>query len=367
MTDQMNGASRDSVKQVGRLGRGLGRLIPVGKPRVSDSPPIVEIEQQSKPEVGRAGAVGTASPSSTGRGAGVSSGFGGVELAGGRPSGQPLPAAVAGLTVVEVSIDRIVGNVRQPRTEFDENAIKSLAASIQANGLLQPILLRRMAGQSERYELVAGERRWRAFKSLGKATIPSIIQQATDSEAAVRSLVENIQREDLNPMDRAFALRRLIDDFGKTQADVAQVVGLDRTSVTNLVRLCDLDPWTAGCVRSGTLSQGHAKALLAVGDSNMRKAVAQRAITESWSVRSLEREVQRLAAPATPNPRLGAATHVTSAHIADLERRISATIGAKVSIRTGRKKGTGTLSIDFGSNEQFEGLLERLGFTNDVQ
>ncbi len=343
MNDETTSASRDSLKQVGRLGRGLGRLIPVGKPQVSSTAPVVEIEQHAGPKVGAQ-----------------------VPLPA-LPAVVPLPASQGGITVVEVAIDRIVGNSRQPRTEFVEAAIKSLAASIETNGLLQPILLRRMPGQSERYELVAGERRWRAFKSLGKATIPSIVQQATDGEAAVRSLVENIQREDLNPMDRAFALRRLIDDFGKTQADVAQVVGLDRTSVTNLIRLCDLDPWTAGCVRSGNLSQGHAKALLSIVDSNMRKAVAQRAITENWSVRSLEREVQRLAVPTTPNSRLGHSTQVTNAHIADLERRISATIGAKVSIKTGRKKGTGTLAIDFASNEQFEGLLDRLGFTNDAQ
>lgn len=267
-----------------------------------------------------------------------------------------------------ISPDQIVPNRRQPRTDFDEASIANLADSIRSAGLMQPILVRPAA---QGFELIAGERRWRAAKRIGLASIPALVRRVDDQSAAELALIENIQREDLNPMERAHALRRLVEDFSLTHQQLAERVGLDRATVTNLLRLSDLDPSTAELVRAGTLTQGHAKALLSLHDAATRRTYATRAAAEGWSVRELERRVQQLVkgGSALPSPTSNATIEVTArdANVADLERQLSEHLGTRVTLHLGRKKGSGRLTIDFYSLDQFDGIMSKVGFGNSRQ
>lgn len=273
--------------------------------------------------------------------------------------------AIPTTAVVEMNISFIARNSRQPREKFDDRAIQSLAESIRQHGLLQPVVIRklRIPHGGKTHELIAGERRLRAFESLGRTAIPSITREADEAQSAVFALIENVQREDLNPLERSKALQRLITEFSWTQQQAAEKVGLDRATVANLLRLNDLDPFSAGCVREGRLSQGHAKALLAIDNLPARRAIAEKALHDEWSVRQIEREVQRVkaasgltSAQAPPPPRRG------SAQVGDLERRVGLHIGSKVKIKKGRKAGTGTLTIQFFTLDQFDGILQKMGF-----
>ena len=272
---------------------------------------------------------------------------------------------IPGTAVVEMNISFIARNSRQPREKFDDRAIQSLAESIRQHGLLQPVVIRklRIPHGGKTHELIAGERRLRAFESLGRTAIPSITREADEAQSAVFALIENVQREDLNPLERSKALQRLITEFSWTQQQAAEKVGLDRATVANLLRLNDLDPFSAGCVREGRLSQGHAKALLAIDNLPARRVIAEKALHDEWSVRQIEREVQRIkaasgltSAQAAPPPRRG------SAQVGDLERRVGLHIGSKVKIKKGRKAGTGSLTIQFFTLDQFDGILQKMGF-----
>ena len=264
-----------------------------------------------------------------------------------------------------IALDRIIPNRRQPRTDFDESSIASLADSIRSAGLMQPILVRPTA---DGYELIAGERRWRAAKQIGLTSIPALVRTVDDQSAAELALIENIQREDLNPMERAHALRRLVEEFSLTHQQLAERVGLDRATVTNLLRLSDLDPSTAELVRNGTLTQGHAKALLSLHDAAARGKFASRAASEGWSVRELERRVQQAVkgGAGIASPVVKDSTEVTArdANVADLERQLSDHLGTRVTLQLGRKKGSGRLTIDFYSLDQFDGLMAKVGFGN---
>jgi len=258
---------------------------------------------------------------------------------------------------------------RQPRQLFDESALQALASSILTSGVMQPIIVRSTAGTRGSpgpYELVAGERRWRAAQIAGLERIPAIVRTLDDRTAAEFSLIENLQREDLNPMERAEAFQRLIDEFGLTHNQVAQRVGLDRSSVTNHLRLNELDAETKAAVRGGGLSLGHAKALLALTNPQARSAIAAQALRQEWSVRELERRVKHLieGAPAPQAKSTNVPTRA-SANMLDLERRLSEHLGTKVQLHTGRVKGSGKIVIEFYSIDQFEGLLRRIDFDPD--
>jgi ParB family chromosome partitioning protein len=280
------------------------------------------------------------------------------------PADHEQAAGGATMALREIAVDQIVPNRRQPRTDFDEASLSTLAASIQSAGLMQPIMVRpRLNG----YELVAGERRWRAAKLIGLKTIPALVKVVDDQLAAELALVENIQREDLNPMDRAHALRRLAQEFSLTHQQVADKVGLDRASITNLLRLSDLDGGTADLVRSGRLSQGHAKALLGVTDIGARAMFAAKAIAEEWSVRELERRVQVALKGGRPISEASPKTSSTDpsardANVTDLERQLAEHLGTRVSLQLGRKKGSGRLTIEFYNLDQFDGLMLKMGF-----
>jgi ParB family chromosome partitioning protein len=276
---------------------------------------------------------------------------------------KPTPSSAVDSSLRQIPVEQVVPNRRQPRTDFSETALQSLAESIRTAGLMQPIMVRHHVGQ---YELVAGERRWRAAKLLGMTTIPAIVREIDEQTAAELALIENIQREDLNPMERATALRRLALDFSMTHQAIADKVGLDRASVTNLLRLSELDAATADLVRAGRLSQGHAKALLAVTNTAQRSDLAAKVLAHDWSVRELERQVQALQQRSFESAQaIGTDKQeptARDANVADLERQLAEYLGTRVRLQLGRKKGSGRLVLDFYNLDQFDGLMQKIGF-----
>ncbi len=273
------------------------------------------------------------------------------------PTTEQGDAGATGIRLIR--IDQIQPDPRQPRQEFDEQSLESLAASIRTAGLMQPIVVRPEVNKGGGFQIVVGERRWRAARMVGLDQVPAIVREIDDRTAAEWGLIENIQREDLNPLERGEAFRRLCDEYGMTHQEVAERVGLNRVTVTNLLRLLDLDDFAKTAVRTGRLSLGHAKALLSVTDLTRRRHLAELTIREDWSVRRLEKQAASLSGPRRRPPSIPAAA---PAHRHDLERQLSDHLGTRVRIHPGKKKGTGRLAIEFYSLDQFDGLMERLGF-----
>ena len=257
-----------------------------------------------------------------------------------------------------IPVERIVPNQSQPRQRFDEESIRGLAKSIDRAGLMQPVVVRRI---SSGFELVAGERRWRAFQSLGRREIPAIIREVDDRTAAEWAMIENLQREDLNPIERADGIAHLLDQFSISQTEVAAQLGMDRATVSNLLRLRDADSDTREAIQEGLITQGHAKALLGCPDLERRKSLLGKCVRAGWSVRETERQVQSLGI-ASRRASGGQGQAEPSAHVVDLEKRLSLHLGTKVGLKLGRKKGQGRVTLDFYSLEQFDGLLEKMGF-----
>ena len=323
-----------------KLGRGLGSLIPVSINKPKSDPGLAP---QSAPTP-RPTAVVSAT----------------VEV-----KTEPSAESPVGVAVVEfLPIRSIQPGKYQPRGGIDPTSLEALARSIEQSGLMQPIVVRRVVGQSGRYELIAGERRWRAMDRLGRTEVPAIVQVVDDAKAAELSLVENLQREDLNPMDRASALRRLADEFGWTHQELADRVGLDRPSISNLLRLNELDAACAAHVRSAALSLGHAKVLLGVSDLSVRRSLAEQAVGQDWSVRQLEAAVRDGAVVPRGTTR-GKGRTPGSAHLADLRRQLEEHLGTRVELKVGRKKGSGELRIQFFTLDEFDGLMQRIGFKGD--
>ena len=350
----MSGENPKPAVAISKLGRGLGRLIPVQKPVEVASTPSAAPAVATVPVTPKSAIESTRLPL---RAVGVASQAKAVSAT--SPAKEPDPAF--GRLVLQVPISGIRPNARQPRKEFDESAIGELASSIRSAGLLQPVVVRPVIGEKSSYELIAGERRLRACKQLGWSEIPAIVMNATDQNAGIWALIENVHRADLNPMDRASSLKQLASEFKLTHEALAEQVGLDRSSVTNLLRLAELDDTTAGLVRKGLLSQGHAKALLSVGNLKTRSTLAESSVRGEWSVRALEREVQRLSEVATTDVPRGTPATRRRSNIDALERKLSQALGTDVTIQTGRKANTGKLQIAFYSLEQFEGIITSLG------
>ena len=254
--------------------------------------------------------------------------------------------------VIDVPLSAIVPNPHQPRRQMDEASIRELAQSVKSSGLIQPIVVRK---NGEQYELIAGERRWRAAKVAGLASVPAIVREADSFEQAQLALIENIQRENLNPIDRALAYRSLMNQLGLTQAELAGRMGEERSSIANFLRLLDLPAAVQSMVADGRLSLGHAKILAGVPDAADQERLANLVVTQSLSVRNLERQMQegadaaksRSAAPSSP-------------HVAELEKDISRQLGLRAQVRTGAKKGRGKLILHYASLEQFDELMSRL-------
>jgi len=229
---------------------------------------------------------------------------------------------------------------------------------------MQPIVVRRPAVHVDGrpvYQLVAGERRWRAARLLGLQGIPAIVRQVDDRTAAEWAIIENVQREDLNPMDRAAAMRHLVDTYAIPQAVLAERLGLDRSTVANILRLHDLDPFTGKLVREGRLSSGHGRALLGCADATRRATLAAAASRGEWSVRRTEQAVAAISAEARASQPGVSRRSPASVHVAALQRQIGEALGTRVTIEQGRTKGSGRLIIEYYSLDQFEGLLRRLG------
>lgn len=264
------------------------------------------------------------------------------------------------MAIRSVSIDSISPSPHQPRTNFDEEALRQLAASITASGLLQPILVRPIDGG--RYVLVAGERRWRAARLAGLAAIPAIVRELDNQTAAEWSLVENVQRADLNAVERATALRRLGEEFGLSHREIAERVGLDRSSVANLIRLTELEDEILALLGDGSLSAGHGKALLSAPAGGSRVKLANRAVREGWSVRRLETEAGGEGARQVTGAGKDTGVPAVRPEIADLERRLGEHLGSRVRIATRGAGHQGELRIAFFDLDHFDGLLSRMGY-----
>jgi ParB family transcriptional regulator, chromosome partitioning protein len=238
----------------------------------------------------------------------------------------------------DLPISSVRPNPFQPRSRIDEPALAELSASIEASGLLQPIVVR---PRGSGYELIAGERRWRAVQRLGWATIPAVVRDADDQTLLTLALIENLQRNDLSPIDEAQAYRRLMEEFEVPQAEVARLVGRNRATVANLLRLLKLPPEVQGYVHDGKLSEGHARALLALEHPEAIVRLARRAASDGWSVREVESRVRvdgrpprrREARPLTPEGRR-------------VEEALRRRLGTDVRIHPGRK-GRGVLASNY--------------------
>ncbi len=239
----------------------------------------------------------------------------------------------------------------QPRTRMDPGSLEDLAASIKAQGLIQPISVRPVA--AGRYEIIAGERRWRAAQIAGLIEVPVLIREIPDEAALAMSLIENIQREDLNPLEEAAGLQRLIDEFGMTHQQAADAVGRSRSAATNLLRLLQLAKPAQDLLMAGDIEMGHARAILAAPKSEQGRLAAEVA-DKGYSVRETERRVTRELHPQTPQ-----STQDKSRDLVRLEEGLSDTLGAAVKIAANRK-GAGRISIRFTSLDQLDGLLVRL-------
>ncbi len=257
-----------------------------------------------------------------------------------------------GETLTTLAIDVLQPGRYQPRTRMDPEALAELADSIKAQGVMQPILARPIG--DGRYEIVAGERRWRAARMAGLASVPALVRKVPDRDALTIALIENLQREDLNPLEQAAAVKRLIEEFGMTHAQVAEGLGRSRTSVTNTLRLLELAPPVQELLREGKLDMGHARALLAL-PALRQIELAREAAAKQLSVRQVEARVGRLLA------RHAARTRARpDRDVARLEEEVSQRLGTTVTIKTGAKKGSGKLVISYRSLDQLDQILARL-------
>ena len=276
------------------------------------------------------------------------------ELLGGGDSG-PTRDADSESELRNLPVQKIQAGKYQPRRRWDEAALEELAASIRAQGLIQPVVVRPIG--KDRYELIAGERRWRAAQRAGLDTVPALVKEVSEQAAPAMALIENIQRQDLSPLEESQALKRLIEDFRLTHQQVADAVGRSRVAVSNLLRLLELPPAIGKLLDENKLQMGHARALLTL-EEGLAVRLAREAAAKEWSVRQLEAAVRATQRPATgsKNGKTGARR---DADVAALERRLSETLATKVSVETGRG-GRGKLVIHFHDADQLDGVLQRL-------
>jgi len=261
------------------------------------------------------------------------------------------PAApAANERALEVDIDLLRPNKFQPRTHMDDTRIDELSKSIRSNGVIQPIVVRKA---DTGYEIVAGERRWRASQRAGLLKVPIVVRDIPDDKLLAAALIENIQRENLNPIEEAHAYRRLADDFGLTQEQIAESVGKDRSSVANYVRLLRLPAEIRDHVGAGTLSMGHARALLGLPDDAAQLRVGRDVVAKALSVRETEMLVKRAIAPPPEKPDEQKDVHTRAA-----EERLRFALGTRVRII--RKGKGGRLEIDFGDENELHRIYEQL-------
>ena len=260
-----------------------------------------------------------------------------------------------------VKIAKVEPNRDQPRKNFDEDALQELADSIKQFGLLQPILVQ---DRKEYYEIIAGERRWRAAKLAGLREIPVIVRNYTDQEIVEISLIENIQREDLNPIEEALAYRRLLEEFHLKQDEVAERVSKSRTAVTNSMRLLKLCDNVQQMIIDDMLSTGHARALIPIEDEEMQLQLAQRIFDEKLSVREVEKIVKGILKPETDKPKKEETPQSIQYIYQNIENQLKEKLSRKVEITSKGKNGTGKIEIEFYSNEDLDHLIDSLSNIN---
>jgi ParB family transcriptional regulator, chromosome partitioning protein len=305
------------------LGKGLGALIPT-----APSPLARAAASDGEPGSGARGSA----PAGSGRGVGMQS---------------------AGDTYYEeVAIGAITPNPRQPRQGFDEDALDELAFSIREVGLLQPVVVREV--MPGRYELIMGERRWRACQRAGQEHVPAIVRGATDDDMLREALMENLHREQLNPLEEAAAYQQLLDDFGATHDELAHKVGRSRPHISNTIRLLHLPPGVQRRVAVGVLSAGHARALLALDDPDAQDRLAHRIVAEGLSVRAVE-EIVATGGDGAPKARRAAAKQPTAPGLTDLANRLSDAFDTRVRVELGRRKGK--IVVEFASLQDLERIV----------
>ena len=255
----------------------------------------------------------------------------------------------------ELAVDLISRSPYQPRSDFNEEAMQELADSIRAQGVVQPVVVRPAVGKPGHFELIAGERRWRAAQLAGLHEVPAVVKEVDDQAAMAMALIENIQRQQLNPMEEAIALNRLIGEFGLTHEQTAEAVGRSRAAVTNMLRLLNLEDGVKALLSEGKIEMGHARALLGLSGGAQFKA-AREVADKGLSVRETEKLVKKLGNPSTaqksPAPALDPDTR-------RLQENLSEKLGAKVQFQTG-KSGKGKLVIHYNSLDELDGILNHI-------
>ena len=297
-----------------------------------------------------------------------------VPLAAGTPVGASLAAAAAaespqhkrppGDELASLPLGQLQRGRYQPRTDMRQEALEELAISIRSQGVIQPIVVRLLepapAGETPRYEIIAGERRWRAAQIAGLATIPAIIRRVPDEAAIAMALIENIQRENLNPLEEARALERLIAEFGVTHQQAADAVGRSRAAVSNLLRLLELAPEVAELLEKRQIEMGHARALLALANRRQQAEVGALVARNGLSVRETEALVRKiLQPPAAGGGEERASSHKLDPNVARLQDELSDKLGAKVLIKQG-SGGKGQLIVSYNSLDELDGILEHI-------
>jgi len=268
------------------------------------------------------------------------------------PPVQPGPA-LSSWGPQQVDIDLVDPSPYQPRMRFREEALDELARSIGKSGIIQPLIVRPVG---RRFQLVAGERRWRAAQRAGLQRVPAIVREVPEEQALELTLIENLQREDLNPLEQGRAFQRLITEFHLTQEDVAERTGKDRATVANAIRLLNLEPAIQELIEEGKLSGGHGRALLSIADNKLRSALAKRAARGGLNVRQIERLASRRTRGKGRTPDEGIADANVRAALEDLQRAF----GTRVLLRAPRGKTPGQLILEYYDDNQLAGLYERL-------
>jgi ParB family transcriptional regulator, chromosome partitioning protein len=261
--------------------------------------------------------------------------------------------------LADLSVTAIRPNGRQPRAHFDEEALAALSASIREIGVLQPVLVRRVSDQE--YELIAGERRWRAARRAGLATIPAIVRTASDSESLEQALIENLNREELNPIEEAAGYQQLIEDFELTHEQLSARVGKSRAAITNSLRLFQLPPSVQRLVAEGRLSAGHARALLGTPDRAFQEALARRAVSEQLSVRAVEEAVRQrnqLTPEADPGDSKPGTNRLRPPGVLELEELLADHLSTRVRVDMGAKRGR--MIIEFSTLEDLERIYRAM-------
>jgi ParB family transcriptional regulator, chromosome partitioning protein len=275
----------------------------------------------------------------------------------------PAEGADAPAELRRLPVELISPNPRQPRQSFDEEALLALSESVRERGLLQPVLVRPRPGGT--YELIAGERRWRAAQLAGLDSVPAVVQEHADAESLELALIENMAREDLNPVEEARACALLVEELGLTREDVGRRVGRSRVAVSNLLRLLDLPDEVLELLVAGRLTEGHGRALLTAPDHGARRRLGRQAADAGWSVRQTEARARESARPPEVVPHVSRTPHPDQLEAAGrLQDALSAALGADVRVAPRREGFSVTLSVD--SLAEAEALAERLGATQQA-